>query len=358
MDKKNQKKDFFLFIHFLRGIAPLLVLWAHLCGWWLSVNNTTSKLDSYWVTFIVEPFHLYQKGGHLGVLIFFLISGFVVTHASVNDNVKRFLVKRFFRIIPTLIIALLLMRIVVLIGSFYKLSVPLGNSSNELKEYFYTLFFLYMPLNRPAVLTVTWTLFIEVVFYLITAIFSSYTKKDPLRSTFYFICVLIVLVLIAPIHPVLRYSANMTVYILFILIGRVIYLGKIRMFSYFEAIVLGVTTFGCFILLYDYLMPNTLFVQSTAIIYSDIIAIIIFFLSMILFNKKIRVVSFFAEISYALYLVHIQIGSLVLNILTKNGASFKLGLASAIVASIIVAYIINRFVEIPAQKLARKIKFI
>ncbi len=80
------EKEFFGLIHYLRAIAPLLVLWAHLCGWWVYDNHVISQLQIGWENFIVKPFQLYQGGGHLGVLIFFLISGFVITHVSINET--------------------------------------------------------------------------------------------------------------------------------------------------------------------------------------------------------------------------------------------------------------------------------
>jgi peptidoglycan/LPS O-acetylase OafA/YrhL len=82
---------FFPFIHMLRGIAPLMVLWAHLVFYWLVAHNINTWSGSGpWYYWVVSPFHLYQNGGHLGVVIFFLVSGFVITYRFVEINCQSY----------------------------------------------------------------------------------------------------------------------------------------------------------------------------------------------------------------------------------------------------------------------------
>ncbi|MEC0265149.1 acyltransferase [Paenibacillus anseongense] len=355
MIKKNDGAEFFLFIHLLRAIAPLLVIWAHLGGWWLGDNNIQSKLFASWINFIVKPFHLYQDGGHLGVLIFFLISGFVVTHVSLKESLRGFLIKRFFRIVPTLILSLVLLYVIVLISKAFNLSMPLGNLSNELKDYLYTLLFINRSLGRPDVLSVTWTLIVEVIFYAITAIFLFQTKNDPKRSTWYIICLLTLLIIFSSIDPFLKKSADLTIYVFYIVIGRVIYLGRHKLLSQFDTIILGFTSLLCFIVFYDYLLPNRMFTSPVLLIYSDIIGIIIFLLAMILVTKVHPVISFLADISYGLYLFHLPLGSLILNFCKTAGIPFKFSIFLAIFIVITFSYIVNKFFEVPLQGIARKI---
>src|SRR3954471_7664690 len=79
------------FVHALRGIATLLVLWAHLSGWWLTEAARSSPLLVYWIDLVCRPLHLHQNGGHLGVLVFFLVSGFIITHVSLRESRAEFL---------------------------------------------------------------------------------------------------------------------------------------------------------------------------------------------------------------------------------------------------------------------------
>lgn len=352
---ENFRKESFIFVDFLRAIAVLLVLWSHLSGWWLSTNNQTLILYTAWTHFVIIPFHLYQDGGHLGVLIFFLISGFIITHVSQYEGMREFIIKRIFRILPTLLISLIILSVVVCISNYLGLAVPLGNQANALSNYIATFFLISRPLNMPDVLSVTWSIFVEVFFYAITAVFIEKTKKNPVRATWYAICIITIIVLLSPLHVVIKKTADLTVYIFYILIGRIIYLGIKEKITRFQAMFLGGTLFFLFVSFYDYLLPDRVFTPPVSLIYSDILAIIIFFVSINLFNKKVRAVSFLSKISYAVYLVHIPMGSLVLNLLAKNGIPFEIGIISAVLVIIVVSYIINRFVEVPSQKIARRI---
>src|SRR5262245_17886057 len=88
------------FIHLLRGVAPLLVMWAHLGGWWLSSRSQHSELQEFWVSRITGPFHLWQDGGHLGVLLFFLVSVFIISYVADRESSTEFVIKRLFRVFP------------------------------------------------------------------------------------------------------------------------------------------------------------------------------------------------------------------------------------------------------------------
>jgi peptidoglycan/LPS O-acetylase OafA/YrhL len=96
----------------------------------------------------------------MAVAVFFLTSGFIITHVSQRESVAEFTVKRALRIFPVtalfVVISLVLnphMRVGFTFGDFIR-NVTLTN------------YFIY-----PQVLTigVAWTLVIEVVFYVMTA---------------------------------------------------------------------------------------------------------------------------------------------------------------------------------------------
>lgn len=350
----KSKDEYFNFVHVLRGLASLIVVWSHLVGWWLPVNQTSSNLQSYWESLIVKPFHLYQNGGHLGVLIFFLISGYIVAHVSLKEDSSRFLLKRFFRIFPALFIVLIISYIISIFSIRANLSIPLGNNATEFKDYLYSLFLLDYPLGTPSALAVTWTLFVEVLFYSLTAIFIKSTKKDPLRSTWYFIIVISIIIILSSINPTINRVAHYVVYLFFILLGRIIYLCEKKYIPLFESIILGIVSLFCYILFYDYLYPNSIFNESQ-IIYTIILAIIIFFAFKIFYNKKYKITTFLGDISYSLYLIHLPVGTLVLNLLHKNGMPFKYSLLISISACLIVSFFIYEFIEKPSQKVAYKI---
>ncbi|ABX43844.1 acyltransferase family protein [Lachnoclostridium phytofermentans] len=351
----KSKDEYFNFVHVLRGLASLIVVWSHLVGWWLPVNQATSNLQGYWENLIVRPFHLYQNGGHLGVLIFFLISGYIVAHVSLKENSSRFLLKRFFRIFPALFIVLIISYIIATFSLRTNLSIPLGNNATELKDYLYSLFLLDYPLGTPSALAVTWTLFVEILFYLLTAIFIKSTKKDPLKATWYFIIAINIIIILSSINPIINRIAHYAVYLFFVLLGRIIYLCEKKYIPLFESIILGIVSLFCYILFYDYLYPNSLFNESSHIIYTIIMAIIVFFIFKIFYNKKYKITTFLGDISYSLYLIHLPVGTLVLNILHKNGIPFKYSFLISCTICFIVSFLIYKFIEKPSQKIAHKL---
>ncbi len=176
------KKDKFKLlnhIQFLRGISVLLVFFYHL------------KLE-------------YFNLGFLGVDIFFVISGFVITSIIHNEfektkkiNFLNFYKKRFKRIYPVLIFIISMIMILVV---FFQ---PLDLFLNNLKVYFFSLFgvsnFYYYFSKKDYFDTVfddplahTWSLGVEEQFYIIFPLFLFYLLKyNTLIKNIYFLIFLI-----------------------------------------------------------------------------------------------------------------------------------------------------------------------
>ena len=154
INKKNNQKKILNHIQFLRGISVILVFFYHL------------KLS-------------YFDYGFLGVDIFFVISGFVITSIIYNEikktkrfNFYNFYTRRFKRIYPVLFFVLTI--------SFFLIIFlqPLDLFLNNLKVYFLSLFgvsnFYYLFLKKDYFDTVfddpfahTWSLGVEEQFYII-----------------------------------------------------------------------------------------------------------------------------------------------------------------------------------------------
>lgn len=352
----SKNKDFFNFIHSLRGIAVLLVVWSHLGGWWLSFNGYKSSWQDFWESAMVRPFHLYQNGGHLGVLIFFLISGFIITHVSLKENVYEFAIKRLFRIFPPLAASLALTYAIVIFCMNYNMPMPLGIGERTFNEYVQSLFLVNYITGTTAVNAVTWTLLIEMVFYVVTALLITYTRNDNVKSTFTFIVIISLIVCASYISPALRSLANLSVYVLFLLIGRIYYFYSSGMMNGKQATALtGICSF-LYISFYNYLYPGLLFSAPSPaypVIYSDIISILVFVVAAN-YCKKIGKTSFFlAEVSYSTYLLHLPVGGLAMVMLDKSGVSFELSFILSLVSCFAASYLMLILVERPSQRVAR-----
>lgn len=54
---------------------------------------------------MARPLGLYQDAGHLGVVLFFFVSGYIVTYTSSRERVVEFSLKRLLRLGPALWVA-------------------------------------------------------------------------------------------------------------------------------------------------------------------------------------------------------------------------------------------------------------
>ena len=93
--------------------------------------------------------------------------------------------KRFFRIVPTLFISLLIMYIINKLSSYFLYPVSLGNvSSNSIKDYLLAFFLVDRLVGSPELLVVTWTLLVEVIFYILCFIFLPINKILQIKQPF------------------------------------------------------------------------------------------------------------------------------------------------------------------------------
>ena len=142
------------YIDALRAVAALLVVWLHAAGMFGRINPHAEPSGN-WLAFVPDRIDV----GHIGVVVFFLISGFVIPFSIRAETVapaSSFLIKRFFRIFPA-----------------YWLSVPLAAIANfwiwgtgfDAREVMINLAMLQDAFGvRPAA-AVYWTLSVEMVFY-------------------------------------------------------------------------------------------------------------------------------------------------------------------------------------------------
>src|ERR1700722_17033315 len=138
-----------LSIQYLRGLAALSVLVTHSLQWPLAEMNI-----------------VLLKTGRLGVEVFFVISGFIITTIAGDGrfNPKEFLVRRAFRIVPAYWAATFLITILaVAIPTQVRTTIP--TAEGLIKS------LLFIPALEPKapLLLLGWSLNFEVFFYLLFA---------------------------------------------------------------------------------------------------------------------------------------------------------------------------------------------
>ena len=80
--KKTQHKKYFNLIDTIRGVAALMVFLGHLRNVFF---KDYSEINS---NFIFDLFYFITSLGHIAVLFFFVISGFVITNLIFNKSKK------------------------------------------------------------------------------------------------------------------------------------------------------------------------------------------------------------------------------------------------------------------------------
>lgn len=138
-------------IHYTRGFAALLVVMFHFSFMYIGK---------------VEPFNRVFLNGGFGVDLFFLISGFIITYVTAKKgNVAVFFLKRFFRIYPLFLFVLVISSIFLIRYNVHPIWTMIKSGIFILQDY-----------NKPApefdfnFIGPAWTLSYEIWFYFVFGI--------------------------------------------------------------------------------------------------------------------------------------------------------------------------------------------
>jgi peptidoglycan/LPS O-acetylase OafA/YrhL len=158
-------------------------------------------------------------GGGAGVVVFFLISGYIITHILQYEDTKDFLIKRAFRIYPLYVAAVL----IELTMSHFLDGAPYPEARILIPRVLLIGDFFGTPY---ALANVEWTLRIEIVFYAIMAVLNyiGFFKNRARMPLIYFIAVLS-LQLIGPFPSWGGFADGyFTLFMPFLFIGSCVYL--------------------------------------------------------------------------------------------------------------------------------------
>lgn len=149
-----------LYIDALRGLAASYVLIYHFYGY-LSQGHTIQRFP--------YPIHQFLINGWLGVEIFFVLSGFVISYSARNAQVTgrfigRFALRRSLRLDPPYWVTILLTYIFLRLA--HGALVPESNGLTEGLNFLSNMFYLDNVLGMRSIVKVGWTLCLEVQFYL------------------------------------------------------------------------------------------------------------------------------------------------------------------------------------------------
>ena len=312
----------------MRGLAALAVVFYHYLYHYNNIYGHEG-LSVDWA-----------RGGKYGVQLFFMISGYVIYWSL--ENVKSpidFLVSRFSRLYPTFWFAAFLTFTIVWFWGLPGREIPLNQAIMNV-----LMFHQYLWVKN--IDGVYWTLTIELTFYF--WIFTIFVFRGLKYTEILFIPLIGITLLesVGKIElPFLYKTLFMVGHIQYFLAGICMY----KLINDQKCWRLISILFLCLV---------TTYISSGF----KILAITIFFFIAFYFAVSTgvallrqRFFVFFGAISYPLYLLHQNIGFVIINEAYKYNVKPLYSIAMAVSISIILAYVTMRFVERPSVSFIRLI---
>ncbi len=310
--------------------------------------------------------------GFFGVQLFFVISGFVICRTlEASSNIREFFIRRLIRLWPTLLVCSVITYVFVKIFDrahfieFFHVSIwsfvpTLTFTTPDLWNYF-------LPeLNFSYVDGVYWSLFVEVIFYLLSAVIFFRDPKSFLRNWLIFVA----------ITYILRVATSPKLYFLFdeqinfYLSGayRFHFLLKLNYLAYFSAGIFFFYLYSkrtpapylslimCFITVLEFYFLGSFVLR---LLYSGVIALfaIFIFRGRWLAFLGYPLVAWIGLVSYPLYLLHDNIGIILINALAPWTSSIVSNeFLPFIVTVILIAFssALFVFVERPAASFLKR----
>jgi peptidoglycan/LPS O-acetylase OafA/YrhL len=309
-------------LHFLRGIACFLVVICHANFFGIS-------------QYLIANYKIYF--GMVGVDIFFLISGFVIPLSVEKITITEFAKRRFFRIYPVFMVGILFFCII------HNLNI-IQHFKQDWFGYFFLTDFVTDPRNASeAFMPVSWTLTIEAEFYVMIGFLLAFRKKLEVKSILMIQIVLIILRVITDNRFLfLTWGSLHTM----LLATSIYFLLKKEKLAHLS---IALSLFGVF-LAYK---TNVDIQGLDSFIPLNFPLAIVIAMIFIFMRFSSKLLNFFGNISYALYLLHVPTYQLIQK-LELNQFFYAL-LSLALMLSL--SWMLHVFVEKPFIQLSKR-KFI
>ena len=285
-----------------------------------------------------------------GTAIFYFISGFVITMSFERQSVKKFLIKRFFRLYPVIVFILCVSLFVVI---FINGRHEIRNLDINLKNILVNLTFIphLFPSNILApydylYISTTWTICCDFTFYFLLIL--AYKFKTPKqRINFIVILSLILLVIV----NILREKFNIYGTMFYTLCCLLPFYFGMASYYYSKNYMTKRHFLIIAILIFTPIIFQTLYVRY---VIGGLLMWYLFTYHKELGNNKI--VRFFAHISYPMFLIHAIVPILIWpfsDVCLKGINKFMFFILYP--AMIPICYFIYRFIEKPCNEFGRRI---
>ena len=315
---------------YIRGISALFIMLYHYTTRYFDIfHNKTFESD-----------HIGLWWGCFAVSVFFMLSGYLTAY-TYDDKVKpfEFIKKRVLRLYPSYISAIAVTTLFTLIFNSDAFIGVLPTISNLA---------IYQSLFGIAnVDGAYWTLSVEMTFYIIFAVLILFRliKRIDIINLLWILFIIFQQVFSHSIPGIINSASKIiaiTDYAHTFIIG-VSLCRIIKKASYKSVILDFINLFACIAVQFRQ------FSAFRGIFLLIFVVLIAFFATKNIFIKFLKPLVFIANISYPLYLVHQNIGYMIIGIFD----SYMVGVVVAIVISILIAFLIHHFIETPIVKIIK-----
>jgi len=299
----------------MRGMAILFVLAA------LFLTNSV-VFDDYSTTMLGNTSLNFSFFGNTGVILFFYLSGYLI-YASIDrgKNIAFFLYKRLLRIYPPYLFSIAIVLIMPFFFNFYPFY--------GMRDIFANIFFIKDFLNAPYMNNVYWSLLVEVRFYFIIFVFFLLSRHFKFLKIEY-----LLLLLLLVNYTKLFFTGSGSWFVTWLLL---FFIGILFYKYVTNKIKIGILIV-CLVSVYVFRDLSS---------FLSAVACTIIFAFCFYFNCTNRVLIFFGNISYSLYLVHAPIGYSLFYFITKNFTEDFVALKIIFVTliSVLIAMFSYKFIE-------------
>jgi len=285
-------------------------------------------------------------GGLAGVILFFLTSGYIITHVLQRERTSEFLIRRMFRIYPLFVAAVLLE----LLLNWGINNVPFPPVSRLLPTLFLIGDFTGTGYSLGGV---EWTLRIEIIFYVFMALMRALGVILLPRLVVLVFLICTTLLYFANPFPRLGLWTDgyLNLYIPFLFLGSILYLYEQKMIQGWLFFVALAFIFFLHLKLVPKISPS--WKESHAVFYALVI-FLLFWCGRERFSK-LPIVTFFSELTYSIYLFHNWIWGYLEKIVQSFGVNFISLNIQVLILLTIVCYVSYRVIEKPGIRVGRSI---
>jgi peptidoglycan/LPS O-acetylase OafA/YrhL len=333
----------YAFLDYLRALAAWLVVWDHLANIVPASQHLHLPLAQWVRNNVTGPLGIIQDFGWFGVALFFLISGFIISDRAAVESPYRFVVRRVLRIYPMLAVA-----------TFVSMALGMTAPLPSLGAIALTLTLAnYLIYPQIVLVGVAWTLIIEVIFYVMTAV-SQAARGSPHRIVFNLAFVALVIWARGAFGRNFGLFATAAGYIPILVMGQTVYwwLEKKRLSA---PVGLAYLLAAAAVFLWSLRAMHPEFLPAANSYFISVAYALLLFIALL--HAKLperRVVRFLSETSYSLYLLHGIVGQLLLvTLMPRMPLSLAISFAAAV--SLAAACVTYWLVERPTQGLARRL---